>query len=272
MGAYGDVDKTNEEVSLDGQSKRGGPKSFVPAVKTAADQLEAWKRLDTVMVPVMILLMGGVVVFLVALTVGDWDYWQDWRDRRWWPLVTPLSFIIAPAVFTYFFWHYFRLPVAATCIAVGYGVGVWASRYFNFHVFAGFPVNFIAPSTFIGMCIVLDATLALSRSYYIAGFVGAFLFGIIIYPLNWPTMAPFHVPVEYNGFVVTVADLMGYQYIRTAIPEYVRIIEESTLRTFGEHVAPLTAVFAGFITILNYYLWVWIGSILTRSRWMTKLV
>jgi methane/ammonia monooxygenase subunit A len=78
--------------------------------------------------------------------------------------------------------------------------------------------------------------------------------------------------VEYNGFLVTVADLMGYQYIRTAMPEYVRIIEESTLRTFGEAVTPLTAFFAGFVTLLNYYLWVWIGSILTQNRWLTRLI
>jgi methane/ammonia monooxygenase subunit A len=56
------------------------------------------------------------------------------------------------------------------------------------------------------------------------------------------------------------------------MPEYVRIIEESTLRTFGEAVTPLTAFFAGFVTLLNYYLWVWIGSILTQNRWLTRLV
>ncbi|HBC58677.1 MAG TPA: methane monooxygenase/ammonia monooxygenase subunit A, partial [Gammaproteobacteria bacterium] len=43
---------------------------------------------------------------------------------------------------------------------------------------------------------------------------------------------------SYDGNLLTVADLAGYQYIRTAIPEYVRIIEESTLRTFGEAVTP----------------------------------
>ena len=20
-----------------------------------------------------------------ALTVGDWDFWVDWKDRQWWP-------------------------------------------------------------------------------------------------------------------------------------------------------------------------------------------
>jgi methane/ammonia monooxygenase subunit A len=242
------------------------------AITTVQEQLAAYKSIDYMLIPIFTILLGGVVVFLVSLTVGDWDYWQDWRDRRWWPLVTPFSLIIAPAVFSHFFWAKFRLPIAGTAILMGYMFGVWVSRYMNFHVFAGFPMNFTSPSTFIAMGILLDATLALSRSYFLSGLVGAFLFAVVIYPLNWVTMGPFHLPVEYNGVLVTVADLMGYMYIRTAIPEYVRIIEQSTLRTFGEQVAPLTAVFAGFVTLLHYYLWVWIGSLLTKSRWMTKLV
>lgn len=249
-----------------------GPLSNKSAVTTLAQQNEVYRNLDYMLVPIFVIILGGVTVFLVSLTVGDWDYWQDWRDRRWWPLVTPFSLIIGPAVFTYFFWKYFRLPIAGTAITVGYTFGVLISRYMNFHVFAGFPVNFIAPSTFIGMAILLDTVMLVTRSFYFTGLIGAFLFAIVVYPLNWPMMAAFHVPVEYNGTLVTVADLMGYEYIRTAIPEYVRIIEESTLRTFGEAVTPLTAFFAGFVTILNFYLWVWIGSKLTQARWLTNLI
>ncbi len=84
-------------------------------------------------------------------------------------------------------------------------------------------------------------------------------------------MAPFHVPVEYNGTMVTVADLMGYEYIRTSMPEYVRIIEQSTLRTFGEAVTPLTAVFSGFVAILMYYFWTWIGYIASKAVWVKKI-
>jgi len=242
------------------------------AVRNVQEQMAAWKNIDYTMIPIFSILIGGVTVFLIALTVGDWDYWQDWRDRRWWPLVTPFSLIIPAAIFNYFFWKRFRLPIGATAMILGYMFGVWVSRYMNFHIFANFPMNFVSPSTFIGMGILLDCTLALSRSFFLTGLVGAFLFAIVLYPLNWVTMAPFHVPVEYNGYLVTVADLMGYQYIRTAMPEYVRIIEESTLRTFGEAVTPLTAFFAGFVTLLNYYLWVWIGSILTQNRWLTRLI
>lgn len=261
--------------SVPGYGEDAGQEDRIPrgsAIHTREEQLKAWRNIDIMLLPIFTILLGGIIVFLISLTVGDWDYWQDWRDRRWWPLVTPFALMIPIGIFSYYFWERFRLPIGATGIMLGYMFGVWVSRYMNFHVFAGFPMNFTSPSTFIGMAILLDATLLLGRSYFIAGLVGAFLFAIALYPLNWPTMAVFHVPAEYNGVLVTVADLMGYHYIRTAIPEYVRIIEQSTLRTFGEAVTPLTAFFAGFVTLLNYYLWVWIGRYLTQARWLTRLV
>jgi len=242
------------------------------AITTLEQQRRIYRAFDVMIVPIATILLGGIVVFLIALTVGDWDYWQDWRDRRWWPLVTPVSLILPPAVFTYFYWTYFRLPIAGTSIIIGYMIAAWVSRYANFHMFADFPMNFVSPSNFIGMGILLDATMLLTRSFYLTGFIGAFLFGVTIYPLNWPAAAAFHTPLVWDGYIVTAADLMGFMYIRTAMPEYVRIIEESTLRTFGEAVTPLTAFFAGFVTILNFYLWVWIGSKLAVSRWATKLV
>lgn len=251
-------------------------KDFKPrmesAVITSEQQLFVYKNIDILFLPIFLITLGSVSMFLVSLTIGDWDYWQDWRDRRWWPLLTPFSLITTPAVFTYFFWKYFRLPIAATCIVFGYMCGAYVSRYYNFHQFAGFPFSFVAPSTYFGMAILLDCTMLLTRSFFLTGAIGAFLFGIVIYPLNWPAFAPFHEPIEYLGVMVTTADLMGFQYIRTAMPEYVRIIEESTLRTFGEAVTPLTAIFAGFITILHFYLWVWVGSILGKSRWASSVV
>ncbi|HEY9135232.1 MAG TPA: methane monooxygenase/ammonia monooxygenase subunit A [Pseudomonadales bacterium] len=242
------------------------------AVKTYAEQLQTFKSIDYALGPFLIFLLGAVFSFQFALTVGDWDYWADWRDRRWWPLVTPLSLAILPAVFGYFFWERLRLPLAGTMSILGLMFAAWVSRYFNFNMFAGFPMNFVAPSTYIAMGIVIDTVMLVTRSYALTGAIGGFIFAVIIYPLNWPMMAPMRVPIEYNGTMVTVADLMGYEYVRTAIPEYVRIIEESTLRTFGEAVTPLTAVFAGFVTILWWYLWTWIGSLLGKPRWVSKII
>ena len=242
------------------------------AVRSREEQLDAYKNIEIATVPLLFLLFGGISVFLFALTVGDWDFWMDWRDRRWWPLVTPFSLILLPAVLGVFTWNKFRLPIGATFAVLSFVAASWVSRVMNFHNFAGFPLNFVSPSTWVGLGVLLDCTIVITRSWFAAGFIGAFLFGLLTYTINWPIFAPFRMPIDYHGTMVTVADLMGYMYIRTAIPEYVRIIEASTLRTFGEAVTPLTAVFAGFITILNYYLWVWVGHKVIKMSWMNKVI
>ncbi len=243
-----------------------------PALHTAREQWEAWKNVDLMFFPLIAILIGGAAVFLGALTIGDWSYWQDWRDRRWWPLLTPLLLLTLPAVLTYAFWKYFKLPVAATAVAVGYLLSQMISRYVNFHLFTGFPMNWVMPEVWIGAAVFLDATLLITRSFAITGLVGGFFFGLLFYPMNWPTVAPMHMPVQVGESVITLADYMGFQYIRTAMPEYVRIIEYGTLRTFGGHVAPVTAFVAGFFAILVYYVFVWIGSKSARPAFMTKLL
>lgn len=231
-----------------------------------------YRNLDLLIIPTLILLFMGIFSFHFALTVGDWDYWIDWRDRRWWPLVTPLSLIVLPGVFGYLLWSKLRLPLAGTVTILSFALAAWISRVLNFEIFAGFPLNMVAPSTFIALGLILDTTLVISRSFVVTGTFGGFFFGLLIYPLNWPILAPFHVPVEMHGTLVTVADAMGYEYVRTAIPEYVRIIERSTLRTFGEAVTPLTAVFAAFLTILFYYFWTWVGSWISKPTWLKRIV
>jgi methane/ammonia monooxygenase subunit A len=51
--------------------------------------------------------------------------------------------------------------------------------------------------------------------------VGGLGFGLLFYQGNWPMMAPLHLPVEYNGMMMTLADLSGYHYVRTGMPEYI---------------------------------------------------
>jgi len=241
------------------------------AVDNAEEQRIAYRNIDIMVIPIIVILFAGIFSFHFSLTVGDWDFWVDWRDRRWWPLVTPLSLLVLPAVFGYVFWVKVRLPLAATLTILCLGVVSWFSRYLNFEVFAGFPMNMVAPSTYVALGLLIDTTLLLTRSFFWTGLFGAFMAGLLIYPLNWPLMAPYRVPIEYNGVMVTVADLMGYEYVRTSIPEYVRIIEKSTLRTFGEAVAPLTAVFAGFVCILNYFFWLWIGRLAMQTTWIKRI-
>jgi methane/ammonia monooxygenase subunit A len=229
-------------------------------------------QLDWVIIPLFVLLLGAVFSFEFALLVGDWDYWIDWRDRRWWPLVTPLALSTLSGVFGYAFWRLLRVPVGATLSILALTAAAWLSRYLNFHGFANFPMNMVFPSSYIALGLMIDCILVLTRSFFFTGVFGGFLMGLLIYPLNWPILAPFMVPVELHGTLLTVADTMGFEYVRTAMPEYVRIIEQSTLRTFGEAVTPVTAVFAGFLTILSYWLWVWVGSLGVKAGWLRKAV
>jgi methane/ammonia monooxygenase subunit A len=65
--------------------------------------------------------------------------------------------------------------------------------------------------------------------------------------------------VEYNGMLMSLADISGYNYVRTGTPEYIRMVEKGTLRTFGKDVAPVSAFFSGFMSILIYFMWHFVG-------------
>ncbi|TJY64783.1 methane monooxygenase/ammonia monooxygenase subunit A [Sinimarinibacterium sp. CAU 1509] len=244
----------------------------VSAVRSTAEQHRVHVQVDLLAIPLVVLLFAAVFSFQFALLVGDWDYWIDWRDRRWWPLVTPLALTILPAVFSYFLWERLRLPLAATLTILALTAAAWVSRYLNFHLFANFPMNMVWPSAYIGLGLIVDCILLLTGSFFWTGLLGGFAFAVLLYPMNWPLLAPFQVPLELHGTMLTVSDLMGFEYVRTAIPEYVRIIEQSTLRTFGEAVTPLTAVFAGFLNIMNFWFWTWIGYLGSKALWIRKIV
>jgi len=156
-------------------------------------------------------------------------------------------------------WEKFRLPVGATLVILGLLFGEWVNRYFNFWGWTYFPVNFVWPTSLVPSAIALDVILLLSRSYLLTALIGGLTFSLLMYPTNWPHLAPFHVPVEYHGNVMSVADVIGYQYVRTGTPEYIRMVEKGTLRTFGKDVAPVSAFFSGFICVLIYFWWHFVG-------------
>ncbi|MGB1880832.1 MAG: methane monooxygenase/ammonia monooxygenase subunit A [Gammaproteobacteria bacterium] len=228
-------------------------------------------QVDFAILIAIVFALAGATSFVLAVTMGDWEYWVDWKDRRFWPLIPAVLLIIFPAGLSAAFWARFRLPIACTSVVLLYTGIRWFSTYLNFHVFAGYPVSFVWPSVFIPLAIVLDCTLLITRSVFLTGLFGAFLWGVLLYPANWPMLAAFHEPVDYRGELLTVADLLGYEYIRTGLPEYVRMVERSVLRTFGDAVVPLTAVFAGFLCTLSYYAWWGIGSVLNRQIWLKKI-
>ena len=229
------------------------------------------KQVDVAIMLAVLFALAGATSFVMAVTMGDWEYWVDWKDRRFWPLIPIALMMIFPAGISAAFWTKLRLPMACTAVVLSYSAIRWLSTYMNFHVFAGFPISFVWPSVFIPMAIIVDCTLLITRSVFLTGLFGAFAWGVLIYPANWPMLAAFHEPLEYHGEMLTTADLLGFEYIRTALPEYLRIVERSVLRTFGDAVVPLTAVFAGFVCTLMFYIWWSIGVLLTRQTWIKKI-
>ncbi|TAN50029.1 MAG: methane monooxygenase/ammonia monooxygenase subunit A [Methylococcaceae bacterium] len=207
----------------------------------------------------------------VALTVGDWDFWLDWKDRQWWPLITPLMMITFPAAVQSLLWERFRLPMGATLCMCCLLIGSWITRVFAYHYWNYFPINMVLPATMLPSALVLDVILMLTNSMTFTAIFGSAAFALLFYPSNWPMFGMFHVPVEYGGAQLTIADLFGFQYIRAGMPEYLRIIERGTLRTYGQYATPLASFFSALLCTLMYTLWWHLGKWFATVRYLKKI-
>ncbi|OAI07208.1 MULTISPECIES: bacterial ammonia monooxygenase, subunit AmoA [Methylomonas] len=205
------------------------------------------------------------------LTVGDWDFWLDWKDRQYWPLVTPVLMIAWPAAVQSVLWTHFRLPMGATLSVVGLMLGMWITRVTAYQIWTNYPLNFVLPATMIPSALVLDAILMLSPSFLVTAIAGGASFALLFYPTNWPIFAMFHVPIEWQGGLQTIADQFGFEYLRAGMPEYLRIIERGTLRTYGQMAAPLSAFFAALLCILVYAAGWYIGKAFATVRYLKRV-
>ncbi len=222
-------------------------------------------------------ILVAIVLFLAVLSAfhlhfmllaGDWDFWVDWKDRQWWPTLTPIVAITFPAALQYVFWEKFRLPIGATFGIVCLLIGEWMARGFGFHLWSDFPMTLIWPATLIPGAILLDTILLLTGNFLLTAIFGGMGFGLIFYAGNWPMLAAYRLPMEVMNSMVSVGDYIGYAFTRTATPEYSRLIERGTLRTFGGHSAVIASFFAGFACTLMYLLWWYIGMFLARVVWV----
>jgi methane/ammonia monooxygenase subunit A len=238
------------------QSKSGGAVGPFNSVAEAAGCVQTvdWMLL----VLLFFAVLGGYHVHFM-LTAGDWDFWVDWKDRRMWPTVVPILGVTFCAASQAFWWVNFRLPFGAVFAALGLLIGEWINRYVNFWGWTYFPISLVFPSALIVPAIWLDVILLLSGSYVITAIVGALGWGLLFYPNNWPAIAAFHQATEQHGQLMTLADLIGFHFVRTSMPEYIRMVERGTLRTFGKDVVPVAAFFSGFVSMLVYFLWWFMG-------------
>ena len=142
---------------------------------------------------------------------------------------------------------------------------------FCYHYWNYFPVNMVLPATMLPSALVLDVILMLTNSLTITAIAGGSAFTLLFYPSNWPIFAMYPQPLEYGGTQLTVADLFGFQYIRTGMPEYLRIIERGTLRTYGQMAAPLSAFASALLCTLMYAFWWHLGKWFTTVRYLKRI-
>ena len=241
------------------------------AVLAAAElspQAAVWSSaFDRLIIIVAAFLVAAVTYINFLLLAGDWDFFIDFKDRQYWVLIYPTVQIMMAAAFQSIFWSLFRLPIGATVSAVLFVVVVWIERYQSWGGLAYFPITLVVPGTFVAGALILDATLCVTRSWLVTAMFGATLFGLTFYPSNWAFLAPYFQPVKLMESVTSLADLIGYTFPRTGTPEYVRLIERGTLRTFGSPVW-VSVFFSAFVCIFQYFIWWFIGNLACRAAFV----
>lgn len=245
--------------------------SYSPVVQAAGlspGAARVSRIFDLLVVIAVVLLFMGAIHLHVMLLAGDWDMFTDWKDRQYWPLVTPVVMIMFPAALQAVFWNYFRLPIGATVGAVCLMVAVSITRPVQFMVWTDYPLNMVLPAQMIAGALVMDVMLMIFRNALFTAIFGGFAFAFLFYPSNYAILAPFYVPVSHQGMMASMADMIGYVYPRSATPEYIRIIERGTLRTFGDSASWVSALFAGFLCILMHYGWWKLGMVMSSSTFL----
>jgi methane/ammonia monooxygenase subunit A len=249
---------------MSAQLQSDKPGIMIYGRRWSAENAALSRSFDILVVIIMFIAITAAFHLHFMLTVGDWDFWVDWKDRQYWVTSTPIVLIMFPAALQYVFWEKFRLPIAATMAMLALTVGIWIARTFGFQMWSYFPLSLVWPATMIAGGLVLDGVLLLTGNVLLTAIIGGMSFGLLFYPANWPLLAPFRLPLETMNSLVSVGDYIGYAYTRTSTPEYLRFIERGTLRTFGGHSAVVSAFFSGFVCILMYLVWWYIGKMLAR--------
>lgn len=197
------------------------------------------------------------------LFAGDWDMWADWKDRQWWMTVTPFATIIIPSALQYIQWRAWRFPTGATYTACCLFLASWLGRWLQWDVFVGYPLNFVWPLTVMPAAILMDWTLLKTRSFVLTSLFGSLAWTFALWIANYAMMMPLLQPVEFMQHIVTVADVQGIGYLRAQTPEYLRIIENGSLRTFLEETTFVSIVFGATVAIGGYWIGQFIGRILS---------
>jgi methane/ammonia monooxygenase subunit A len=233
-------------------------------VATEAEARAVYRKFDWIVISAAFFVLAGGFHVHHMLVAGDWSFWVDWKDRRWWPILNTTLTITFCAAVQSCLWPNFRIPIGATISVVALHFGQWMDRFWNHYDWTWYPLSLVFPETAIPSAIVLDCILLLTNSWVMTALAGGEAFSFLFVPSNWFMVGPYHVPVELHGQVLTVADLIGFEYVRTSMPEYIRMVERGTLRAFAGGTFFVSIFFAGFVCVLMYFVWWQFGYWLTR--------
>ncbi len=218
-----------------------------------------WKW-DLVFWTTAVFVVAGAADITKQLFAGDWDFWTDWKDPQWWPVVTAFATIIIPSTLQYIQWTAWRFPTGATYTACCLFFAAWVGRYFQWDLAATYPMNFVWPASVVCAGILMDWTLMKTKSFILTSLIGAHVWAIAVWAYNYVPLAAFLQPAYFMDHVVTVADVQGIAYIRSQTPEYLRLIERGALRSFLGETQYVSLAFAGTAAFAGY----WIGQFIGR--------
>lgn len=162
-----------------------------------------------------------------------------------------------------------RLNPAMAHLCLALLTGEWLDRYISFWGWTFYPMTLCWPTSLIPMALYLDIVLLLSKSWIVTAIVGSMGFSLLMY--SWVIRAPYHQATEQYGTLMSLADVTGFHYVRTSMPEYIRIIERGTMRTFGKDVVGVSSFFSGFVSIIVYFVWWFVGKMFSTTKYMATI-
>ena len=146
-----------------------------------------------------IFIVAGAADITKLLFAGDWDFWTDWKDPQWWPVVTAFATIIIPSALQYIQWAAWRFPTGATYTCVCLFMASWIGRYFQWHVAESYPMNFVWPISTVPAAIILDWLLMRTKSFVLTSLFGGPIWAVMVWGFNYIPLAPFLQPAAVHA-------------------------------------------------------------------------
>jgi methane/ammonia monooxygenase subunit A len=218
-------------------------------------------------------IVGAACDITKLLFAGDWDFWTDWKDRVWWPILTPFALVIIGSALQYIQWLAWRFPTGMTYTAVCLWPLATLGRWLQWGNFVHYPLNFVWPTTMVPAGIFADWVLFKTKSFILTSVIGSAVFAFGWWASNYVMIAPYLQPAQWMDRILTVADIQGISFIHSQTPEYLRIVEHGTLRSFLGETQYVALVFGATVTVAGYWIGQFIGRMLAIwpiGRFMKK--